>query len=317
MFRRSSFLTATAAAVAVPNIIVAQSPAKIRVGGSASYGIVGTLYGIHSGLFKKYGLDVEYTYMNNGAAILSAVVGGSIEVGKGALFNVILAHAKNVPILLEGVSEIYRVEAPDVAVVVPKASGVRNAADLNGKTIAVPALGDFFAVATMSWMDDNGGDSHSVKFVELPNRAAATAIVSNHVDAAVLADPIRSDSVSSGASREIGYPMAVTKRYAATTYFATPSFTGPNRDVMTRFRRGLSEASTYANAHQDEMIAIIAQEMHVDPKVVALLPPSIVGTTAQLKDAQLFQPVIDVAVKYKAIPARFPYTDLIDPNALV
>ena len=64
------------------------------------------------------------------------------------------------------------------------------------------------------------------------------------------------------------------------------------------------------------MIPIIAQETRVDLKVIALLPPSIVGTTAQLKEPQLFQPVIDVAVKYKAIPARFPYTDIIDPSAL-
>jgi len=180
----------------------------------------------------------------------------------------------------------------------------------------VPALGDFFVVATMAWMDHNGADSRTVKFIELSNRAAATAIASNRVDAAVLGDPILSDSVSSGAGREIGYPMAVTNRYAATTYFAAPSFTVANRDTMDRFRRGLSEASTYANAHQDEMIPIMAQQMGIDPKVVALLPRSVVGTTAQLKDPTLFQPIIDICVKYKAIPARFPYTEIIDPNAL-
>lgn len=315
--RRSAFLASTAASVAAPNISRAQALPKIRLAGTASQDIIGALYGIHGGVFRKYGVDVEYRYMNGGAAILAAVAGGALEIGKVAIFDIIRAHAKGIPILVEAPSEIYRAEAPDAALVVAKDSPVRKAADLNGQTLSSPGLGDFFAVASMAWMDANGGDSKTVKFVELPGRAVVAAIASGRVVAGNLAEPILNDAIGSGACRILGYQMNVFgKQYCATAYITTTAFAQQNADTLARFRKALSEAATYANAHRAEMIPIIAETTNVDPKQIAAMAPSMAGTSAQLHDARMFQPVIDEAVKYKVIEKGFPYTELIDPAAL-
>lgn len=315
--KRSAFLASTAAAVAVPNVILAQALPTLRVAGTASQDIIGTLYGIHGGVFRKYGLDVEYTYMGSGATVLAALLGGSLEIGKVVVFNLILAHGKNVPVLIEVPCAIYLADAPDAGTVVAKDSPIRNAADLNGKTLAVPALGDFFAVANMNWIDTNGGDSRTVKFVELSNRATVAALASGRVDAGTLVQPILGEAIAGGTARLLGYSMSVSKEYAATAYVTTPSYAAQNADVLARFRRALSEASTYANGHRAEMIPILAQNTGVDPKEIARVSASTLGTAAQLRDSSLFQPVIDLAGRYKAIPKAFPYTELIDPKALV
>jgi len=53
------------------------------------------------------------------------------------------------------------------ALVVAKNSPLRTAKDLSGKTIAVNALLGIQQIAAEAWIDKNGGDSTTVKFVEL------------------------------------------------------------------------------------------------------------------------------------------------------
>jgi ABC-type nitrate/sulfonate/bicarbonate transport system substrate-binding protein len=315
--RRPAFLAATAAAIATPSLVAGQTLPMLRLGGSGSQDIIGSLFGIHGGVFRKYGLDVQYMQLNGGEVALAALLGGSLEIAKVAIFDIIRAHVKNVPIVVQAPSEIYRAEFPDAALVVARDSAIHKGADLNGKTLSSPALGDFFAVANKAWIDANGGDSRTVKFIELPGRATVAAIASGRIDAASLADPVLNDAIAGGVCRILGYSMNVFgKQYCATAYVTTTAYAAANGDVMARWRKALSEAAVYANAHRSEMIPIIAQATGVDAAVLALLPPSMAGTTEQLRDPKMFQPVIDEAVKYKVIPRSFPYTELIDPNAL-
>lgn len=314
--RRSWFLASAATAVAMPNIVLAQALPKVRLGSTASQDVIGALYGVRGGVFQKNGVDVEHVPMNGGAAIMAAVVGGSLEIGKVAIFDIIRAHVKGIPILMEGAAEIYHAENPDAALVVAKDSPYKKAADLNGKTFSSPGLRDFFAIADMAWMDANGGDSRTAKFVELPGSATVAAIGAGRIDAASIAKPVLTDAIQSGTCRILGYSMSVFgKQFCATGYITTTAYAQANPDVLARFRNGLVEASAYANTHQAEMIPIIAQLTKLDPQVIAAMPPTFIGAVAQLRNPAMFQPIIDQAVKYNVIPARFPYLEMIDPKA--
>lgn len=316
---RATFLAASAAAtvMGVPPRLRAQGLTKIRVAGSPDQDIVATLWGMQGGLFQKYGLDVELTRMNSGAAVAAALLGGSLDVGKSSMFGLITGHVKGVPFVIEAPAALYRADTPDAALVVAKDSPIRGARDLNGKTLSVPALGDFFTVANSAWIDENGGDSRAVKFLELPHRAAAEAIAAGRVDAATLAEPILNDAVASGKCRVLAYSLnAIGKRFIVTCYFSAADYAGKNADALTRFRKAIFEASAYANAHQREMIPVIAKYSGIDPAVIASMPQTQVGSLANLKDSRMIQPLIDAAVKYKAIAQGFPAKDLIDPAAI-
>jgi hypothetical protein len=86
---------------------------------------------------------------------------------------------------------------------------------------------------------------------------------------------------------------------------------------MARFRRGLYEAATYANANFQQMVPLLAKYSGVDEKAIAAMSLSPVATNPSQLDPKMIQPIIDAAVKYKALAATFPAKDVIDPNALV
>jgi NitT/TauT family transport system substrate-binding protein len=312
-FRRQAFLAATAAFAAAPLLARAQGLVKIRVGATVQDDIVGVLWASQSGIYQKYGLDVDVIRSNNGVAISAAVLSGSLEIGKGGALSTYIAHAKGVPILVEAPSAIYVSTAANVALVVAKTSRLQRGRDFNGKTVAVPALGDLFTLGISAWIDKNGGDAKSVKFLELPGAAQADAIAAGRVDAAALAEPLVTDAIRSGKCRFVAHPYdAIAPRFAATLMFASSDYAAKNVDVLARFRKGTAEGLTYALAHRSEMIPLLAKFTGIDPSVLASTSQTTIGTTL---DPRLIQPVIDVAVKYGVLAKSFPAKDVIDPNA--
>lgn len=314
---RSRFLAATAALALVPRFASAQGLTKVRISGSLDHDIIGALWGVQSGIFAKYGLDVDVRSANSGAVVTAAVIGGSLEIGKGSLLALLNAHARGVALVLEAPASIWNTDAPESALVVAKGSTVRSGRDLNGKTISVPALGDLYQIAISAWIDQRGGDSRTVRFLELPVRAAAESIAAGRVDAANLAEPILSDAIQSGKCQVIGHAQdGIAKHFIVTSYFCTADYATKSADVLARFRRGLYEAAAYANGHHLEMVPILAKYSGVDEKYLATLVPAPVATSPKQLDAKMIQPIIDAAVKYRSLAATFAAKDLLDPNAV-
>ena len=314
--KRTAFVAAAAALAAFPRAGQTQSLTKVRVSGSPDNDIVGALWGVQSGIFRKLGLDVEITASNSGGVVAAAVLGGALEIGKSSILGLVAARAKGVPFVIEAPASLWNTDAPTSALVVAKGSRIRAGADLNGKTISVPSLGDLYQIAINGWIDQHGGDSRTVKFLELPHRAAAEAIAGGRVDAANLAEPILSEALLGGKVQVIGHAQdAIGRHFIVTAYFCGGDYAAKNADVLGRFRKGLFEAAAYANANKPEMVPLLAKYSGVDAKVIAAMTPTNVGVAGQL-DPRLIQPMIDAAVKYKSIPAPFPAKDMIDPNAL-
>ena len=80
------------------------------------------------------------------------------------------------------------------------------------------------------------------------------------------------------------------------------------REPLTRFARVLQQAAIYTNAHTTENVQLLTAWTGLEPEVAAKMHHAFVGTSF---DASLIQPVIDLAVKYKTIPARFDARDMI------
>lgn len=313
--KRSLFLGGTAALAAAPAPLRAQSPspAKLRIAASAVSDIIIVLWGVQGGIFQKYGLDVDLSRMNSSSAVTAAVLGGSLDLGKASLFSLIVARSKGLPIILEAPSALYSSAAPDSALVVAKNSTIQTAKDLNGKLLASASLGDLFTTVNAAWIDQNGGDSKTLKYVELPGTATADAIVAGRVDAGTLAEPILTDAIRSGKCRAIGYPEDVIGKLSlATAYFTTADFAAKNAAVLARFRKACDESVTYVKAHPADMIPLVSKFSGIDPKNVSL---GSLGRAADLLDPRLTQPTIDIAAKYKAIAKPFSVKEMIDPSA--
>jgi len=316
MQSRAAFLTATLAVAALPRRAASQAPVKLRVAGTGANDVIGVLWGRQSGIFQKYGLDVELTASSSGAAISAAVLGGSFEIGKSSVFGLLTAHAKGVPFVLVAPAAVYTAEAPNTALLVAKDSTAKTGRDLNGKTLGVPGLGDLNSMTSLAWVDANGGDSRTLKFLELSGRALVDAIVAGRIDGAVVTDPQLTEALRAGQTRILGYPDdAIGKRLLVTAYFCTADFAAKNADTLARFRKGVNEAVVYANAHRTEMIPVIANYSKVDVSTAAALTPALLAVPGPL-DPRLIQPWIDAAVRYHVFPKAFSAKEIIDPGAL-
>ena len=316
MFNRREFFAGAAAALgtgAAAPALAADALPTLRLGGTPDEDIAIAIYGVQSGIFRRAGLDVDVQRLNNGSADASAVAGGAIDIGKSSVFGLIVAHAKGIPFVLESVSAIYDSADPPNGLVVAKDGPIASAAQLNGKTIAVPALGDLYQFVTTAWIDQNGGDSKTVQYVELAVPLTAAAIVAGRVAAAVIPNPFLLQAVERGDVRVIGRPDdAIAKRFGVTYYFTTRSFATSHADLLSRFRGGIAEAARYAVAHKSEMVPIIADYTKMSTQAVAKMPLNVAAGI----DLTMLQPVVDFAAKTKMVPKAFPATEMVDPNAL-
>jgi NitT/TauT family transport system substrate-binding protein len=312
--RRSSFLSAVGALTALPRALSGQALTKVRIAGTPDQDMIGSFWAQQNGIFQKYGIDADVTTLTSGAAITAAVVGGSLDIGRSSLFGLIAARAKGVPFVLVASSILYNAAKPNSALIVAKDSSIRTGRDLNDSTVAVSALGDFYAVMDSAWIDAHGGDSRRVHYVEIPGRTAADAVSSGRVAATTLADPMLSQMLASGHFRILDHPFnAAANVFVLTAYFCTADYAAKNAAVLARFRRALTESVAFVNAHRPAVLPVMSKYTGVDEATLAAMSPIPLAPPGQL-DSALIQPLIDVAVKYKVIDHGFAAKEMIDPG---
>jgi NitT/TauT family transport system substrate-binding protein len=295
----SAFLARPAAAQPAPVLHLINTP----IDNSA-----GIRYAEALGLFKKYGLNVEIQSMSSGEAAAAAVAGGAAEIGVGNILSLAIAHEKGVGLELVAPAAVYLNSEPTIALVVATAAPIRTAKDLAGKIVAISAINDLNTITTKLWIDKNGGDSTSVKFVEVPTPQMATAVANHVVDAATLATPQLAAALSQGTVRSVGLPYgAVASKFSINAWYAKSDWVEKHRDEARRFARAVGEAQTWANKNHEASGKILMEVSKLDP---ALLSTMTRATYADRFEPGLIQPVIDLAVRYHVIGASFPATDM-------
>jgi NitT/TauT family transport system substrate-binding protein len=309
---RGWFLGAVTAASFFPSRLRAQGLTKVRVGATVTEDVLGLLWAVGSGIFQRAGLDVDVEHSSNGAAISEAVLSGSLDIGKSSIVPLLTAHARGLPFVVEAPSGIYVAADANAALVVRKDSVLRTGRDFNGKTLAVPALGDLFALGMSSWIDRGGGDSRTVKYLELPGPAQGDAIAAGRIDGAMMGEPLVSQGVRAGQIRVLAHPYdAIASRFAVTLFFTSADYAAKSPAVLAAFRRGLAEGVAYSTAHRAETLPVYAKFSGIPVSVLAAAIPNHMGTTL---DPRLVQPVIDVAVKYGVLAKTFRASEIFDRN---
>ncbi|MGA2393911.1 MAG: ABC transporter substrate-binding protein [Candidatus Lustribacter sp.] len=314
MTSRRAFLASAAAAAAVPHGLDAQQLIHLSVGTAPIDAGMPPIIAQKTGIFRRNGLDVDVQVLNSGAAATAALVGGALNASGTSVMGVIAAHLKGVPFQIIAPASLYVSDKPSELLVVKKDSPYRTGADLNGKTIASPALGDLFSITTMAWVDQNGGDSRTLHEIELPPSATPAAISTGRIDAAVLTEPLLSQTINAGITRVLGKPYdAIAPRFMIAAVVAMADYINANRDAIQRLARSLLEANAFGNAHPDQTAPWLSEITHVDVATIER------GHRELFDEALIvgnLQRVIDAAARYKAIDHAFDARDLISPIVL-
>lgn len=298
----AAVLSLTMTAVAVPQTIP-----TLKVGTTPIDVGAEVLYAIDMGFFKKHGLNVDVQLIDNGAAIASAVTSGALDIGQGNVVTLATAHDKGLPFVVVAPAALYSSSAPTTALVVAKNAPYHTAKDLNGKTVSITGVKNITQIAFMDWMDKNGGDSSTVKFIELPFPQVGPAIAAGRIDAGVTAEPDLSAAVQSGDERILA-PIydAVAPSFIIGAWFTTAEWAKAHPDVLARYVAAINEAGAWANKNQAASAKILAKYTKVEAR-----PGMKRVTFPDHNDFALMQPAIDATAKYKVIKATFPAADLV------
>jgi NitT/TauT family transport system substrate-binding protein len=298
-------LGAGLAAAAAPRIASANDPLHIASipldAGAEAY------YAYDMGYFRDAGIDATVDSIPSGAAILAAVAGGAVDVGFANLISIAVAYKHNVPVTLLAPGSLYTASIPTSVLMVPKDSPAKTGRDLNGKTLAVNGLKTITQYAPELWIDKNGGDSTTVKFVEMTFPQIVEALGSNRVDAAIVADPFIAQAKPAARILADAYD-AIGSRYIIGCWFSTTQWAAAHPALAGRFAQAIARTAQWANTHKPQSGVILAKYSKMDPAVAA--------TMLRVDYAPRFvksdmQPVIDLVARYGGLPASFPADELI------
>jgi NitT/TauT family transport system substrate-binding protein len=274
-------------------------------------------YALELGLFRAANLAVDIIEVTNGAAGAAAVAGGSADIGFSNPLSIAQGFERGLPftVLSPAALSVAGRPATNGMIVVAKTSPIKSARDMNGKIFSIDVLGGLPYVSVRTWIDKNGGDSSTVKFVELPFSAMTQAVISGRVDVSemnVAYDP------------QIGKPddplhlignsyEAVGPRYCSSLWFATNDWVSKNPDAARRFVAVMKQAAVWANAHPHESAVMLAP--HIKQTVAAIESSTRVLYGVDMTP-DLIQPVIDASAKYGLLKSRFSATELVNAIAL-
>jgi len=297
--RRSTLvrgLAGAAGASAIPQIARAQSDSPLRVAtipvdiGAQAY------YAQDRGLFQTAGLTTTVTTIPIGAQVAAAVAGGAIDVGQANVMSLAVAYERGLPFAFIAPAGLYRSEKPTSMMLVRKDSLLAGAASLEGKVAAINGLRTVTEVAMQAWVDQNGGDSTRVHFIEMPFAQMEAALAAGRVDVALMAEPDATAALSLGHTRVFGKAFdAIGKTWLIGGWFARTEWIAANPGIVRSFAGVMRETARWANAHQAQSAQIL--EAHTKIAVGAANRV----TYAENLDARLIQPQLDIAAKYGLI----------------
>ena len=307
---RARFVAALAAAGLLPFAgarAALADDAALSVGAIPTDNTANAYYAQDRGYFGRAGLSVTIQDLGSGPAIAAAVAGGTLDVGVSNIATIAAARNRGIALRFIAPASIASHDTMTDPIVVPNSSAARSGGDLNGKTIAINGLRNLQQITAMAWIDHHGGDSRTVKFVEIPFTEMGAALEANRVDAALPSEPFVASTRS--VARRLGNVMdSIAPRFMVLGWFATDGWIAAHQDAAARFAEGIREASSWANTHRVETARILVDRAKLDPAIASTMARSTYGTDL---DTSLIEPVIAAAVRYGIIDKAPSASDLI------
>jgi len=220
------------------------------------------IIGLEKGFFKeKLGskVTIDAKTFNAGPDVVTAIFGGSLDISYIGPNPAINAWAKSRGAAIR----IIAGATSGGAALVTKPS-ITTPAQLKGKTIASPQLGNTQDVALRSWLktqgytttQEGGGD---VKVKPQPNAITIDTYKAGQIDGAWVPEPFASRLVVESGARVLVNEASLWPdgKFVTTHVIVRTGFLNKHPDVVENFLRGHVEAIEYANANPDEAQTVV------------------------------------------------------------
>ncbi|MBI4522475.1 MAG: ABC transporter substrate-binding protein [Deltaproteobacteria bacterium] len=283
----------------------ASAQTKLNVGTMKIGDLSPFFIALDQGFFRDSGLEMQVTAMVGGAAIAPALASGALNIGWSNVVSIFQGYLEgfdyrflaNGAINKRGAHDIFGFE---VAVDSP----IKSARDLEGKTCASNTLRNIVHVSGLHWIDNNGGDSSKVKWVELPFPQMETAVVSKQIDAFIAVEPfVTVPSKVNKRTRVLGYPLGgIASRLLVASYFGSEAWINKNVKAAQAFVTALNRGIDAHNADPEKAKLTIAKHTGLKPEFLKEM--ALPAFEKKILQSDL-QPMIDVSHRYKLINRKF------------
>jgi len=309
-----SLSSLVAAALGLMTATLGPSPtyaqANISVGSGPVLAVAAIQLAVAKDYFKEEGLNVTLTPLSSGAATLAALIGGSLQFAPTNVTSVAVARSKGIKIKIVAQESAGsdNVKTAFDGLLVRGDSAIKRPSDLAGKTVAVNAINSIGTLTTSRAVEKDGGDYKAVKWIELPQGDALTALASGSVDAVWIIEPFVTIGEQRG-FRQVFSPYTETDPdFAESVVVAAESYLDANPDVSKRFKRALDKALALGAKNPEEIRQMVPSYMKVPPE---LLPKVRLPRFPTQMNVASIKAQIDLAAKYGYIDSPISIDDLV------
>jgi NitT/TauT family transport system substrate-binding protein len=216
--------------------------------------------GIQKGFFAQHGIEIKKQVLQSGNDVVLALANHNGDVGYLGYVPMFIARTQGIKFVLISASEVEGTSVDDnwQNIMVKGSSSIKTPADLAGKTIAVNALKGVGEVMIKAALKKVGVDPNSPKLLALGFGAMRTALNNGQIDAFWAPEPFVSQGLNLDGDRIVMAPGPVLGKYwPIGGYGALDSWVSSNPDLAKAFRAAINESLTYAQAHPDEVRALL------------------------------------------------------------
>ena len=233
--------------------------------------MVGIYVGVEEGIFAKNGMDAEIKITTLNPIIPASLVSNSVQIGAPTPTVFLQAVDSGLDLVVIAGVSIVTQGLKSVAVAVRRDSPITTARDFAGKTVGVPGLNAVLHVTLQLWLDKNGVEPKSVRFVEGALPVLGDLLKQGQVDAVVLVDPFLTRSVQANTAKVVAYFLPEVAAGQQTMYYATTrEWAEKNPKKVAAFRQG-PEATTFIKANTDKARKDTGKYFKVPPAVLQTL----------------------------------------------
>ena len=238
------------------------------------------------------GMKVNWTAFNAGPAEVEALFAGDIDIGYIGPVPAVTANVKSKSDvkILSGVSK-----AGAVLVKSPEAE-IQSAADLDGKTVAIPQIGNTQHLCLLKLLEDNGlspadkGGTVNVTAVE--NADVMNMMDQGNIDAALVPEPWGTTLEKNGAQIVLDYDEVYKGGdYPVAVVVVRSEFMEENPEAVEAFLAEHEKVTDYITANVPDASAVVNKEINdatgksLDEAVLSGAFGKIVFTTDVNEDA--------------------------------
>lgn len=277
----------------------AAGSAAVRIGISSLDVAALPIYAEATGAFERVGVRTQIQLdLGHPAEVIELVAAGTLELGYADVISITRALQARVPIVVLAPGGLYVAEEPIVVLAQAPGSALRSGADLAGRVVHTPAEHDLARLSVRAWVDREGGDAATVRFVWGRKMIGAAAdLAAGVADAFIISEPQR--TLQAADVRQLGAPMgAIAPRFLMGAYVAGRAWSGAQAPMAQRLAAALHETAAWANGHRAKTAPILAERLRFAPAITTSMTRA---AYAEAIAPEILEPVLRVAARYGAI----------------